>query len=824
MLLKNKGNKVDDIPVKISYRIIELFSAGLYSSPNKAFEELVSNSYDASASHVAVFIPSDKVDNDSVIWVCDNGDSMDKDGLKDLWKIGDSPKLGIRNKATDGRLQIGKFGIGKLATYILTNHLTYICKSKEGYFAVTMNYSEIDESTENLVLDEIKLQEKEAKELLEKYTEISGEKMLPFKLFGSDAEEKWTFTILSNLKPKVSEIQEGRLKWILSTALPLNPEFKLHFNGKEITSSKLKTSPWKTWVFGENDSIVDKNKEYEYGTYDEEPCVNLITIKNITGKIDLYRDSLLTGAKSERLGRSHGIFVMVRKRLINIDDALFGIDALSHGVFNRVRIEVNADELDNYITSTREAIKDVKARTELITYLKKKFQEVKDWYFNQIEEEELSNRASYKIAHASSSYSRRPLLVAAKKFFNKEISDLWLTDIPKNLSKDEQEKFIEVLESDLTSEEGIIKDVVWVAISPDQPIAKFNLQTGVANINSMHPFFANFIEEVGSFLPFKLIALTEILTEVSMVEQGIDEHQIKELMRRRDSVLRELTFSDKPNAPLVASLLQATVGDADGLEDSVAKAFSSLGFETTPIGGKGTPDGLAVAYLGHRDSDKKYSLTYDTKSTKGSKIKAATIHVSGVDRHKDDYKADYVTVVAIDFEGASKSDSAANTEAKKHQITLLKVSDLTRLIMLAGIKQLGLERLRELFETCHTVIETSEWIANLENIQVEKGPFKEILEVVSDLQITDNDIPNVTSIRLKLGFLNEEYKTLTPERIRALLQTLETIVPGYVSLNGDSFSISSTPDIILKEINKISSGSDIPIEFREEFLKAFNQE
>ena len=40
-----KGTKkIDDIEVSISYKIIELFSAGLYSSPNKAFEELICKS------------------------------------------------------------------------------------------------------------------------------------------------------------------------------------------------------------------------------------------------------------------------------------------------------------------------------------------------------------------------------------------------------------------------------------------------------------------------------------------------------------------------------------------------------------------------------------------------------------------------------------------------------------------------------------------------------------------------------------------------------------------------------------------------------------
>lgn len=47
MNFESIGKKIDDIDVTISSRIIELFSAGLYSSPNKAFEELICNSYDA---------------------------------------------------------------------------------------------------------------------------------------------------------------------------------------------------------------------------------------------------------------------------------------------------------------------------------------------------------------------------------------------------------------------------------------------------------------------------------------------------------------------------------------------------------------------------------------------------------------------------------------------------------------------------------------------------------------------------------------------------------------------------------------------------------
>ena len=46
------GSRTSEIEVVISYRIIQLFSDGLYTSPNKAIEELVSNSFDAGANNV----------------------------------------------------------------------------------------------------------------------------------------------------------------------------------------------------------------------------------------------------------------------------------------------------------------------------------------------------------------------------------------------------------------------------------------------------------------------------------------------------------------------------------------------------------------------------------------------------------------------------------------------------------------------------------------------------------------------------------------------------------------------------------------------------
>src|SRR6266446_3924498 len=122
--LVTAGNPVGKIPVTLSYHIIEHFSKGLYSSPNKALEELVSNSYDAFANTVEVILPDNVKADEAVIWVIDNGRSMDATGLAELWEIGVSHKRDPDRQDGD-RLPIGKFGIGKLATYVLAKKLTF---------------------------------------------------------------------------------------------------------------------------------------------------------------------------------------------------------------------------------------------------------------------------------------------------------------------------------------------------------------------------------------------------------------------------------------------------------------------------------------------------------------------------------------------------------------------------------------------------------------------------------------------------------------------------------------------------------------------------
>jgi len=76
--IPDAGKKVGEIEVTIGPQFLNLFSEHLYSSPNKAFEELVSNSWDAGARRVYIRVPDDLQSDTAAIWVLDDGRSSDR--------------------------------------------------------------------------------------------------------------------------------------------------------------------------------------------------------------------------------------------------------------------------------------------------------------------------------------------------------------------------------------------------------------------------------------------------------------------------------------------------------------------------------------------------------------------------------------------------------------------------------------------------------------------------------------------------------------------------------------------------------------------------
>ena len=811
------GTKSGHIDVELSYRIIELFSGGLYSSPNKAFEELVTNSYDADASIVGAGVPSDLV-NDNFLWVLDNGSGMDSADLKDLWKIGESSKRTSQNKSK--RLQIGKFGIGKLATFILANRLTYVSKKDGNYRAVTMDFARLDNKSNKTTLvklDERSLTTDEATKVVYQYTKNKGEDTAPFSLFGKGSPVAWTFCLMTSLKTRAQEIKVGRLKWVLRTALPLNPGFTLHFNGTKLDSSKVAVKVEKRWVFGHNDKVAEQNDNYKTWKEGGKTGVSLPNLPRISGEMILYKDSLAIG-KSEELSRSHGIFLMVRGRLINLDESLLpGMGPFAHGAFNRTRMIVYADELDNLITSTRESIRDAPAYADLKQYLARKFSELHKYWLEKNAEKEQSHDVSHKLSTASYALTRGPLFHSARHFLKAPDEEPVLMVMPE-LDSNEQDEFLTALKDDLESDEGIIHAYKDEYVSPSLPICRMDFQSRTIYLNMLHPFVIFCLDSANDISSIKLLATAEVLNEAQLIEANIEDEKRKSLVKRRDQTLREIASSDKQNPATVAQMIVDSKQDADGLEEAIVVAFNCLGFDAVRIGGKGKPDGIAVAHLGSSDgTDTSYKVTLDAKSTKHSKASSGNISISNLDNHRKEAGADFAVVVAPEYEGKDNPKSKINKEATKFagNITCMTTSDLIILVSISGPKQLSLAKIRQLFETCATPAQTTNWISEVEYKNVVDAPYREIIETAYEMQKNDTERPTISSIRI----MSQTLKKFQISEIRGWVDILVRQLPGYVSLDEEIISLNTNPDNVKKALQRINS--DLPLEYRQMYKDAF---
>ena len=824
------GKKTSEIDVRISYKIIHLFSEGLYSSPNKAVEELVSNSFDAGATTVHVIISPDLIEKDSTIAVIDNGTGMDETGLKGHWLIGVSNKRPKGRKIINGRKQIGKFGIGKLASYVLANRLSHICKVNKKYYATSMDYSKIEPTSDGGIQSEkpvkLPLRELSLKEAKEALSPWLKNNLLNLKLFGEDAENNWTIAIMSDLKHMATEIARGRLKRILSTTMPLHPEFNLYLDGQYISPAKL-SGKKKSWIIGKDIKELPKPAPDELEvTVDETEEKNSIQrfglshslLGRITGQVELYED-LLTAGKSGKTERSHGFFVYVHGRLVNLEDEYFGIDSnlLRHGTFSRVHIVVHIDSLDEILRSSREALKEGLLLNTAREFLRGVFNFVRTQHEILEEEQAPGVLAVRRVASSPYSLTRRPVLNLIISALEKKCAPKYI-NYPRDLQKTQQDEFIAGLNDQAKQPEGLVRHVrISEDLSQHQGIAIFDASEGILKINALHPFVAYFLNEYEDRkrnLPLELLAISEVLQEASLYEIGIKEEVINDIMLRRDELLRYLAKSTgKKNALIVSQNLLDAANNESELELQLVAAFERMGFtDAIPLGGSGKPDGYAEAPLGASEDGEergyKVSLEAKSKERPGEKVTAKTVGISTIVRHRNDHKCDHAIVIGPDFPTSKGEQSALAKEIeadrKAHPgktITLIRIQDMAKLVRLVPAKRISLHRLQDLFKTCSLPEESKQWIDKIAEEKSERPRYKELLETIAaEQKATPKQAVTYGSIQTRLR-IEHEIVFNSNDEIKELCKALSSMVPDYVTARDSSVDLTTNPETVLSSIS-----------------------
>ena len=777
--LAKAGSEIGKISVIISYRIIDLFSGHLYSSPTKAIEELVVNSYDAFANVCRVYVPEDWESPDARILVFDDGDSMDESGLRELWLIAECPK---REKEREleaikrGRPPIGKFGIGKLASYVVGRRISHICRKDERYLVVTMDYSELParDSSEAVALPIRELDQSELASVLGHV--IPQEVDLP--LLTPDAPKNWTLVVIDQLKERAKQIKKGRLRWVISTALPLDPTFKVFLNGEKITPSKLEEEKYKEWIIGVDDKVAEDLKFETFDDPDAKPPFNkgiiIPDIGRVSGKLELYKPTI-TGGKAAEHGRSNGFFMVVRRRLVNLDDSLFGLHALSHQTFNRFRGVIHADGLDDYLVSNREDVTQ-QAHALLNKYLAQKFYEARNHYekIQQMEEEKWPE----VIENLPGDLVKYPLTRALDRSDREEFIP-WLIRRPVPR----------------TEEQKVISEIQLKALQPDDPVGIFDTGTGVVKANILHPFRSNFPKDDS----FKNWATVEVMTEAYLLDAGLDAENVKTIMEKRDRLLRVLVRYVPRTASIVAANILETTSSEKAFEVACERGFKILGMDVTRLGGPGKPDGIAVAPLGlgFERERRTYTLVYDAKTSVHEKVKAAKLKLSALKRHKKQYKADFAVIIAPDYEGEGE-DSAAVKEARQQGTTLIRAKDFADLIEASAVKPLPLTKLRELFENRRSPDESHAWVQEFKTEPRPTPPISLILKTIWELQTEKPKDPvSFGAIKWKRA---EEFKELSELEIRQWLESLKKLVPEIISVSPNYVTLNQSPEITCSQI------------------------
>jgi len=798
------GEKTGEVEVKISMDIIRLFSEGLYQSPHKAIEELVTNSYDAGALNVHILIPQPANPRDS-LWVIDDGCGMDEDGLETLWQVAQSPKEVNDARIYRGRAPVGQFGIGKLASYVLAWRLTHITKvTGNALRYVSMNFRDVRgrqwEPQQPLSLDLREVDESEAKNLL---AEIQERDPTAWEMmFGAKGAESWTAAALSDFRDLASKLRGGTLGWVLSTGLPLVSDFKIYLNGDLLEPSKVSWTPIGTLKIGDpNDEAAIKLKDYGVEIRHAEGGIQMPGIGLVAGEASIYREQLTTG-KSSQAGRSHGYFIKVRGRVINLNDELFGLDALNHAAWSRFVMVVNADGLRGYLQSSREGVR-YSPEVELFRdYLHFKFNECRNIYTRQLEKDLIGIDLERLLEETPSSLIRIPLVDTVRAQLVDPGKDTYYIRTPVFTNDEEKDKWLKEL--DTAFDKGILETVAYESHGPYAKLAEYDPKLRKLVVNDDHPFITQMSRGNMDNGPVTLFAQAEVLLEVLMRDHGLDPRATINLMLARDRALRSLTGYGPVLAAEAMRLLSVANQDKTAMERAVGYAFEAMGFVYTKRERVGGHDGIVDARLGLRGEEfASYRIVFDAKTTSEPSVAANAIPFSRVQQFKSDENADFAMVVAKAFDGETDADSSANRSAKDAKTSLIKTDDLRKMLELHLKHGITLIRLHELFQDRFNVIETHGWIEDLESELVQPSrqiPVLELLKTLEDLKKDEGAPPTVCAARER----SEKLNGLNARDLYAVLEAVSTIVGrGWIHVKTDgSVFLDQSPEQIVAEVNR----------------------
>lgn len=693
-LLKSSSEAGKKGFVEISYGLVSLLSEQLYQSPSKAIEELVVNAYDADAGSCWLRVPDSATiaagKENEYLAVFDDGHGMGEDELLALWTIGVSAKkvVGFTGKK---RKYIGKFGIGKLATYAVGRRLTYISRVEGGPIqGVTVDFRDFEgtdkDRVKRIALPVWKVKDATAFRKTPMFSRVLSDLGLPVKNID---KPHWTLAIVEDLKPRASDLRSPKLRWILGTALPLSTAFSVRLNGDEVKSSK------------------ESGKKYAYFKISDLPATRLANLLKLTGvewkseKGALVSKTFPSGirghafvsrkslrGKSEDLGRSYGFFVKVNGRLVNESDEYFGIQPKTFEVWYNFHALIEADDLNSRIMASREVVEDSVERTHLQAVLGEIFNEARTLYTAAAQKEE--DKSKTKKEEVREYLPRRMV--------EEPIADALVSPAGKGdwfylelAASADRKKLVEELYDDSNRQHSYR----YEKLGPNSRLFRYDPETRVFDINDDHEFVREHSEDPRARLVLEDMVTAELLLEAHLRRAGSPDGLVSGVLSSRDLLLRNLTKDRRYSLKSIAASLRDAAKDEHDLEVALVAAARTLGFVAQHVSGAGQPDGIA-RFMDFPGGETRIVLEAKSSDEVPS---LGAIDFAGLRSHVVKQKAQGCLLLAPSYPGSTKLDNEASLRARQQKVSCWTIAQLASVVENSESRRIGARAVRDIVLT-----------------------------------------------------------------------------------------------------------------------------
>lgn len=401
----------ENFTFEISLSVLNHLGRNLYRSFMTVLGEAISNSWDADAENVWIYIDRD----DSSLVIKDDGKGMDRDDFQGKFlKIGYSKRKSGKTTTEKGRPFIGRKGIGKLALLSCAAKITVLSKmlGQERYIGGVIDNSGLTEAIKNDLTPDEYLLGQPNPQLFENYI---------------DEHEKGTIlyfeSINDGIRNRVDYIKKLIALYFRFSLLDEN--FNIFVNGEKITLDHLNDLANRTefaWVINDLDDpyVTEKlldNSNLKFNDVITSEC-------GMKGFIASVQEPKHLKVISTKEKASVDLFVNGRLREKNIFKHIPTARIVESYLYGQIHFDELDGEVDRF-TSSREGIvaNDPKFQ-ELLEYLQKVLSQIlRDWDKWRIELREDGDPENTSITKRERK-SRELFSVVSKDF-----------DLPKGASK-----------------------------------------------------------------------------------------------------------------------------------------------------------------------------------------------------------------------------------------------------------------------------------------------------------------------------------------------------------------------------------------------------